>query len=165
MATTVATAVSVLNLYICYINRRKIVWQEVISSAHHKRDSIQKIVRSILVVCIPITITSILSVATKSIDAVTVVRMLQVELGEQVAQIQYGILAGKIDTLITLPFSFNIAFRSSVSARSSRVYCKWEVLSSKKKNRIFDFSNNTLRSSNYSYYECVFGTNTAYFVS
>ena len=114
LATTLATMFSMFCLYICYRNRRKIVWQEVVSSAGHKRESIQKITRNILVVCIPITISSVLAVATKSIDAITVVRILNEQVGEQVAQIQYGILSGKIDMLITLPFSFNIAFATAL---------------------------------------------------
>ena len=114
MATTVATAFSLFSLYMSYKSRKKIVWQEVISSAHHKRESVSKIVKGILIVCIPITISSILSVATKSIDAVTVVRILSSQVGEQIAQVQYGILAGKIETLITLPFSFNIAFATAL---------------------------------------------------
>lgn len=47
---------------------------------------------------------------TKTIDAMTVVRILKDIIGEEIATIQYGILSGKVDTLIMLPFSFNIAF-------------------------------------------------------
>ena len=128
----------------------------MLSSARHKKESIRKIVRSILIVCVPITISSILSVATKSIDAVTVVRMLSSQVGEQIAQVQYGILAGKIETLIVLPFSFNIALRDSIGARSSESNCGWKMGFGKKKNRIFNFSNNTDRITDYSYYGCVF---------
>ena len=135
------------------------VWQEVISSVDHKRESIRKIIKSILIVCIPITISSILSVATKSIDAVTVVRILSSQVGEQIAQVQYGILAGKIEMLIALPFSFNIALRCSFGARNSESNCGWKVVCNKKKNRIFDFSYNTYRASLYCYYGCIFRTN------
>ena len=114
LATTTATAFSLLSLYICYMNKRKMLWQETVSSTIHKKESIQKIVKSILLVCVPITATSVLSVATKSIDAVTVVRILQDQIGEQMAKVQYGMLGGKVDMLISLPFSFNIAFATAL---------------------------------------------------
>ena len=46
----------------------------------------------------------------KSIDAFTIVRILKEQIGETAAAIQYGILSGKVETLITIPFSFNMAF-------------------------------------------------------
>ena len=140
------------------------IWQEVMSSVHHKREPIRRIVSSILLVCIPITISSILSVATKSIDAVTVVRILSNQVGEQIAQVQYGILAGKIDMLVTLPFSFNIALRCSSGSGNSESDCSWEVVCSKKENRIFYFSNNIDRASVRYHYGCVFRTNIIDFV-
>ena len=135
------------------------------SSAHHKRESTRKIIRSILAVCIPITITSILAVATKSIDAVTVVRMLSVQVGEQIAQVQYGILAGKIDTLVTLPFSFNIALRCSISAWGSKPNCGWKMERCKKKDRIFNFDNYTYRDTDDRYYGRIFRRNFTNIIS
>jgi len=51
-----------------------------------------------------------LSVTARSIDAFTVVSILRNYIGETAATIQYGILSGKVETLVTIPFSFNIAF-------------------------------------------------------
>ena len=52
----------------------------------------------------------LLSVTSRSIDAFTIVRILKEQIGETAATIQYGILSGKVETLITIPFSFNMAF-------------------------------------------------------
>ena len=50
----------------------------------------------------------------KNIDSITVVRGLKAFLTETEAKVQYGILSGKVDTLITLPLSFNVAFATAL---------------------------------------------------
>ncbi|MDO5556095.1 MAG: polysaccharide biosynthesis protein [Clostridia bacterium] len=114
LATTLATLFSLIYLYKYFIKKKKQVWQEVISSKKHKKDSIIKIVKNILVVSIPIALCGLFSVTTKTIDALTIVRILKNFISEEQATIQYGILSGKVDTLITLPFSFNIAFATAL---------------------------------------------------
>jgi len=114
LATTLATLFSLIYLYRYFIKRRKEVWQEVVSSTKYKKDSVIKIVKSILAVSIPIALCALFSATTKTIDALTVVRILRGLIGEEVATMQYGILSGKVDTLITLPFSFNIAFATAL---------------------------------------------------
>ena len=87
----------------------------------------------ILKVSIPITICSLLSAMTKTIDALTIVRMLKGIIGEEQAKIQYGILNGKVDTLIMLPFSFNIAFATALVPTISGAIAKNELNIAKKR--------------------------------
>lgn len=126
LATTLATLFSLIYLYRYFVKRKKEVWQEVISSKIHKKDSVAKIMKSILIVSIPIALSALFSAATKTIDALTVVRILKDIIGEKEATLTYGILSGKVDTLITLPFSFNIAFATALVPTISAAIAKKE---------------------------------------
>ena len=133
IATTMATLFNLGYLYKYFIKRKKEVWQEVISSKVHKKDNIIKIIKSILGVSIPIALSALFSIITKTIDALTVVRLLRKIIGEEQATILYGILSGKIDTLITLPFSFNIAFATALVPTVSAAIAKKEIHIAKKR--------------------------------
>lgn len=124
LATTIATLFSLFYLYRYFIKRKKEVWQEVISSSKYKKESVRKIIKSILAVSIPIALSALFSVMAKTIDALTVVRFLRNSIGENEATLQYGILSGKVDTLITLPFSFNIAFATALVPTISTAIAK-----------------------------------------
>ena len=126
LATTLATLFSLIYLYKYFIKRKKEVWKEVILSTNNKKDSVYKIIKSILAVSVPIALCALFSVTTKTIDALTVVRILKESIGEQEATLQYGILNGKVDTLITLPFSFNIAFATALVPTISAAIAKKE---------------------------------------
>lgn len=133
IATTIATLFSVIYLYKYFIKRKKTMWQEVISSTTNKKESIAKIIKNILSVSIPIALCALFSATTKTIDALTVVRILKDYIGEEVATIQYGILSGKVDTLITLPFSFNIAFATALVPTISSAIAKREINTAEKR--------------------------------
>lgn len=129
VATTIATLFNLIYLYKYFINKKREFWKEAYCSKQQKRESIKDIIKSILKVCVPIAIVSLLSITTKTIDAFTIVRILKRSLGEAEATMQYGILSGKVDTLITLPFSFNVAFATAlVPAVSSAIAKKQEYL-------------------------------------
>ncbi len=110
LATTLATFLGFTYLYLYYRSKRKEVWQDVNSSVSYKNQRIKTIIKQILVVAIPVSISSLLSAVNKNIDAFTVVRGLKTFLTEAQAKEQYGILSGKVDTLTSLPLSVNIAF-------------------------------------------------------
>lgn len=50
----------------------------------------------------------------KNIDATTIVNKLKDKIGYEQAKIQYGILSGKVDTLINFPLSFNMAITTAL---------------------------------------------------
>ena len=52
------------------------------------------------------------------------VRMLKTFMTEQEAKLQYGILSGKVDTLTTLPLSFNIAIATAIVPAISAAIAK-----------------------------------------
>lgn len=133
LATTLATLFALIYLYKYFIYRKKQVWQEVVGSSYNRKESVKKIVKNILLVSIPISLSALLSVCTKTIDAMTIVRILKNSIGELEATNQYGILSGKIDTLTALPFSFNIAFATAlVPAISSAIAKKQKNIAEKR---------------------------------
>ena len=103
------------------------MWQEIILSKNEKKERIITIVKNIIIISIPITISALLSATTKTIDALTIVRILKHIIGEEEATIQYGILSGKIDTLIMLPLSFNIAFSTALVPTISSAIVKNDI--------------------------------------
>lgn len=133
LATTLATLASLFYLYKYFIKRKKEVWQEVVLSTNYKKDSVRRIIKNILTVSVPIALSALFSVLTKTIDAFTVVRILKNAIGEENATLQYGILNGKVDTLITLPFSFNVAFATALVPAISGAIAKKQMGIAKKR--------------------------------
>lgn len=133
IATTFSNVFSLVYLFRYYIKHKKEIWREVISSTVHKKESIGKIIKNILIVCIPISLGALLSVTNKTIDAFTVVKIAKQFLGEETAKIQYGILSGKVETLITLPFSFNIAFATTLVPTIAASIAKQDIKTAQKR--------------------------------
>ena len=127
IATTISSLISITYLYKYFKKRKKEMWQEVISSKINRKESVVKVIKNILVVSIPISLCALFSATTKTIDALTVVRILKNLIGEEKATIQYGILNGKVDTLITLPYSFNIAFATALVPTISAAIAKKQI--------------------------------------
>ncbi len=117
LATTVATFSSLLYLFVYYRFRRKEIKEELknsIPNSTYRRKRGSQIVKDILFVSIPMSLSSILSSINGNVDTVTVVRGLETYLSHDLAMKQYGILSGKVATLSTLPLSFNIAFATAL---------------------------------------------------
>ena len=94
--------------------RREDLAKEIVTSRHFRTKSIAGTVKKILSVSIPMSLSSILTSINRNIDSTTVVRGLKSFLTEAEAKAQYGILSGKVDTLTSLPLSFNIAFATAL---------------------------------------------------
>ena len=112
LATTVATIGSFIYLFMFYKNNRTLNVNAATTIT--KKESIYSILKQILYVSMPISLSAILSSINKNIDSTTVVRGLKTFMDESAAKIQYGILSGKVDTLTSLPLSFNIAFATAL---------------------------------------------------
>lgn len=114
LATTLATVVSFLYLYMYFKVRRVELGKEIVSSVNYPTKSILGTVKNILMVSIPMSLSSILTSLNRNIDSMTVKRALEKFLSPSEALKQYGILSGKVDTLVSLPLSFNIAFATAL---------------------------------------------------
>lgn len=114
LATTLSVTLSFLYIIMYYKTFRKIIKPKIKETTNYKYERVKKIVKSILIVSIPITLSAIMSTLSKIVDIVTVVKGLKTFLPDTLAKAQYGILSGKVDTLATLPLSFNIAFATAL---------------------------------------------------
>ena len=114
LATTLSVLLSFLYILMYYKQFKKIVAPKIKSDTTSSLDRVKNIVKKILFVSIPITLSAIMSTLSKIVDIVTVVKGLKKFLPDTIAKAQYGILSGKVDTLATLPLSFNIAFATAL---------------------------------------------------
>lgn len=112
--TTIATFFSFIYLYITYQKNKREIWKDVITSTFKEKESIMRIVKSILSLSLPMAFTSLLGAANRTIDAVTVVNTISKFMPVEEAKMQYGILTGKVESLVVLPYSFNIAFATTL---------------------------------------------------
>ena len=133
LATTLSVLLSFAYIVMYYRKFRKIVIPKIKATTNYKYEKVKKIVRNILIVSIPITLSAIASTLTKIVDIVTVVKGLKTFLPDVVAKAQYGMLAGKVDTLATLPLSFNIAFATALVPSVSGLMAKGDTKTASKR--------------------------------
>ncbi len=115
LATTFATFLSFSYIYALYKMNRKEEYKNPAERAKPMaKESAKSIIKKILAVSIPISLSSLISAINKNIDSVTVVRMLKPLIGEATAKAKYGILSSKVDILTSMPLAFNIAFATAL---------------------------------------------------
>lgn len=111
-ATTVAVVCSFIYVYINIQKERKNKFY--INKRNYPKERIKTILKKILTISIPMTVSALLSSAGKNIDSMTVVKLLKNIIGEENAKIKYGILTSKVDMLITVPLAFNLSFATAL---------------------------------------------------
>lgn len=130
LATTLATVGSFIYLYAYYKIHRKEKLEtdvEVSGRSDYMKKTVMQVVKAILWVSIPMSLSSILTSLNKNIDSFTVVNLLQNFLPYEEAKAQYGILSGKVETLTSLPLSFNIAFATALVPAIAAARAKGEM--------------------------------------
>ena len=137
LATSVATAISFVYIYLYYVSKRKEIAQDIASSTNYVPTRIRKTMKKIISVAFPISISSLMSSFSKNIDSFTVVRFLKEFMSEIEAKKQYGILSGKIDTLCALPLSINVALVTALVPNIARANAKRNFEEVKHKSRLF----------------------------
>ena len=113
-ATFLSNIISVAYLSIKYALSRKEIYIDLNLSKQFKRARIKIIVKNIMKIAIPISLSAMLATMTKTIDTFTIIRIGEKTVGMEQIKLQYGMLSGKIETLIALPYSFNIAFSTTL---------------------------------------------------
>lgn len=135
LASTIATAIGFLYLFVFYRIRRKEIWKNIRESkALYHPQSIKKTCKTILALSIPMSLASIVSAINRNVDTFTVINGLTDMLSAQgtmaydivvsEATRLYGILSGKVDMLIGLPLSINIAFATALVPAVSEALAK-----------------------------------------
>lgn len=124
LASTIAAAIGFVYLYLFYTRRKKEIWKDIANTKEdYHKESVKKIIKTILRLSIPMSLASIVSALNRNVDTFTVIRGLKIALetsgltAEQIsaeATRLYGILSGKVDMLIGLPLSLNIAFATAL---------------------------------------------------
>ena len=127
LATSTAIVFSFIYLYRYYIKERKFISIKNENGVKTENKSIKEIVKTILWIAIPISLTAILSSLNKLVDSTTVVKMLKPILGEEVAKAKYGILSAKVDILTSLPLAFNVAFATALVPAISAANAKHDM--------------------------------------
>ena len=114
VASTLAEISCFIYLYRYYKSVQKEIANEIKLSVNYKYIGRRKTIKEILFVSIPMSIAPIIGGINKNIDSMTIVRNLKKFMSETDSKLQYGILSGKIDTLVAFPLSFNAAFTSTL---------------------------------------------------
>ncbi|MBO5477317.1 MAG: polysaccharide biosynthesis protein [Clostridia bacterium] len=119
LATTVATSSAFLYLVMYYKKNRNEIWSEINKAKDFAQDSRKKIAKKLISYALPISFGSVVSALAGLIDVVTVVSGLTAyglangmsqEASLLMANEKYGILSGKVDILLAVPLSINVAF-------------------------------------------------------
>lgn len=113
-ATSMAIIFSFVYLYKYYIKEREFISTKNDATVKRDNRTFKAIVKSILWISIPISLSAILSSLNKIVDSTTVVNILSPILGEAAAKTRYGILSAKVDILVALPLAFNVAFATAL---------------------------------------------------
>ena len=137
VATTLSEIICFVYLYKYYTSVKREIANEIRRSVNYKYKSIRKTIKEILTVSVPMSIGPIISGINRNIDSLTIIRGLKKFMSETEAKLEYGILCGKIDTLVSFPLSFNSAFTSTLIP----------VVSSAKASNDFSGANSKIRFS------------------
>lgn len=133
LATTFATFLCFFYLYRYYQTMKKEIAWEIKNSVNYTPTRVRKTIKQILGVSVPMSMSAILGTINKNIDSMTVVRGLKNFLSEEQAKIQYGILSGKVDTLVTLPMSLNMALATALVPTISSAKAMGDIENAKKR--------------------------------
>lgn len=114
IATVFSNIISIIYLIKKYILSKKEIYLDIVMSKSYKNERLREIVKNILRIAIPISLSAMLSALMRTIDTFTIIRLGEKVIGAEEIKLQYGILTGKIETLISMPYSFNIAFATTL---------------------------------------------------
>ena len=132
-ATSMAIIFSFIYLYKYYIKERQFISTKNDITVKRDNRTFKAIVKSILWISIPISLSAILSSLNKIVDSTTVVNILSPILGETVAKTRYGILSAKVDILVALPLAFNVAFATALVPAISAANAKRDTITINKR--------------------------------
>ena len=152
LATTVATSSAFFYLVRYYMKNKKEIWNEINKSERFPVESRGKITKKLLSYAIPIAFGSVVSTLAGLIDVITVVNGLQ-QKGYDIitANAKYGILSGKVDILLAIPLSINVAFSVALVPFISSAIAKH------RKDEAIDKINYSLKISSLIALPCTFG--------
>lgn len=112
-------------MIIIYLSQKSEIKNEINQSSNYKEETTGKIIKSLLIIAIPITIGASIAPIMDTIDAALVMRRLQaIGLSEFEANDLYGQLKGFAQTLINLPQVFSMALAISLVPAISEAHTR-----------------------------------------
>ena len=127
LVVSLGSVINCLYMYVNYIKNRREIWTDIITSKTYKKERKISIIKNIFKVTLPISICALIGTLNKTIDTFTVVKIAKSYLGEAEAVRQYGILTGKIESLVALPFSFNMAITTTLIPKIAGFKARGEI--------------------------------------
>ena len=130
LSTTSAIVITFVYL-IMYFKKNKLDTRDSIISPEKKKTN-KELLKTILGISIPITVSSLISVISGVIDTATVSNCMQIAYNEtvaskeeleQIAMSATGILS-KVDTLVSFPLAINLAFSTALTPAISQALAK-----------------------------------------
>lgn len=132
LSTTVANIIELLCLYKSFVKMRKDITYQSQYSVNTREIRVIGVVKEIVSVAVPISLAALIGTIARNIDSTTIVNELKDIIGYEQAKKEYGILSGKVDTLISFPLSFNGAITTAllpaIAAASSNLKRKEGVI-------------------------------------
>ena len=102
-------------MILIYISKKKEIRHEISTNLNEKEEPVNKIVKNLLIIAIPITIGAAIVPIMNSIDTLLVFnRLKSVGFSKEEANVLYGQLTGHAQTLINLPLIFSTALAISL---------------------------------------------------
>lgn len=111
LATSLATMISFLYIVKVYYKEERL---KIKMFGEYKKEKISYILRRVILIAFPVTLSVLISNISKNVDSVTIVRLLKEFIGEEEAIKLYGILSSKVDILISMPLSINSSISSAI---------------------------------------------------
>ena len=134
-ATTISTFLSLIYIIIKYKKTNKIVLNNNLKTNMFPKEKINIILKNIIKLSVPITLSALLTSCSKNIDSITIVRILKKYLSEEEAIKKYGIISSKVDILIAFPLSFNTIISTALVPEISRRKAQNDILGIEEKIR------------------------------
>ena len=120
--TTIGNVFELITLIRKYFEDLPEIKKEIILSVNTSEVSLKDISKWIIEYALPISISALISTISRNVDSFTIVNGLTNIIGYKEAKIEYGILSGKIETLINLPLAFNMAISNALLPTVSANY-------------------------------------------
>lgn len=107
LATTLANIIEFGYLYKYLKKESSDIRYEILTSVNYVPVRTLKTIKDILCTAIPMSLAPFIGTIGRNLDSTTIIDGLQANMSYENAKIQYGILNGKVDTLINFPLSFS----------------------------------------------------------
>jgi len=139
--STIGTFVSFVYLFIYYKRRQKAIKSDVENTEVNSNESRKYISLKLISLAIPIMLGAVITSIAGLVNLFTVIpRLLVAGKTQEEAQILYGMITGKSDTILNLPLALNVVYATSLVPNISRAFALKDYKDAAKKINFSIFS-------------------------